>query len=93
MEALVESLSKLNEELSKDNDTMFTSRADAGELLSGISASSSGTSQGTQQLNSTMQQVLVVLNQIRDADVGVERNTRNIAGSNLAQGNVSNLGY
>ena len=92
MEALVEALSNLNEELSKDNDTMFTSRADAGELLSGISASSSGSNQGTQQLNSTMQQVLELLREMRDLDVDVERNTRNIIGSNLAQGSVSNVG-
>ena len=91
IDALVESLNKLNEELSQDNDTMFTSRADAGELLSGISTSTSGTSQGTQQLNSTMQQVLIVLSQILEIDNEVERNTRNIIGSNLAYGGVSNV--
>ena len=91
IDALVESLNKLNEELSQDNDTMFTSRADAGELLNGISTSTSGTSQGTQQLNSTMQQVLVILQEMRDLDVNVERNTRNITGSNLARGGVSNV--
>ena len=91
VDALVESLNKLNEELSQDNDTMFTSRADAGELLNGISTSTSGTSQGTQQLNSTMQQVLVILQEMRDLDVNVERNTRNIIGSNLARGGVSNV--
>ena len=92
IDGLVESLNKLNEELSQDNDTMFTSRADAGELLSGISASTSGTSQSTEQLNNTMHQVLVLLREMRDIDIGVERNTRNIVGSNLAQGNVSSVG-
>ena len=91
VEGLVEALNRLNEELSQDNDTMFTSRADAGELLSGISTSTSGTSQGTQQLNNTMQQVLVLLREMRDLDIDVERNTRNIIGSNLAQGGVSNV--
>jgi hypothetical protein len=93
VEGLVEALNKLNEELSQDNDTTFTSRADAGELLSGISASTSGTSQSTEQLNNTMQQVLLLLREMRDLDVSVERNTRNIIGSNLAQGNVSSVGY
>lgn len=92
IEGLVEALDKLNDELSQDNDTMFTSRADAGELLSGISASTSGTSQGTEQLNNTMQQVMLLLREMRDLDVKVESNTRNIVGSNLAQGNVSNVG-
>ena len=92
IDGLVESLNKLNEELSQDNDTMFTSRADAGELLSGISASTSGTSQGTEQLNNTMQQVLLLLREMRDLDIDVEKNTRNIIGSNLAQGNVSSVG-
>ena len=92
IDGLVESLNKLNEELSQDNDTMLTSRADAGELLSGISASTSGTSQSTEQLNNTMHQVLVLLREMRDIDIGVERNTRNIVGSNLAQGNVSSVG-
>jgi hypothetical protein len=93
VEGLVEALNKLNEELSQDNDTTFTSRADAGELLSGISTSTSGTSRGTEQLNNTMQQVLLLLREMRDLDVSVERNTRNIIGSNLAQGNVSSVGY
>jgi len=92
VEGLVEALNKLNEELSQDNDTTFTSRADAGELLSGISASTSGTSQSTEQLNNTMHQVLVLLREMRDIDIGVERNTRNIVGSNLARGNVSSVG-
>ena len=92
VEGLVEALNKLNEELSQDNDTMFTSRADAGELLSGISTSTSGTSRGTEQLNNTMQQVLMLLREMRDLDVSVERNTRNIVGSNIARGSVSNVG-
>jgi len=92
IEGLVEALDKLNDELSQDNDTMFTSRADAGELLSGISTSTSGTSRGTETLNNTMQQVMLLLREMRDLDVKVESNTRNIVGSNLAQGNVSNVG-
>ena len=92
MDALVETLSNLNEELSKDNDTLFTSRADAGELLNGISMSTSGTNQGSQQLNSTMQQVLAVLSEMRDLEERTANNTRNIQSSNLARGGVSNVG-
>ena len=92
VEGLVEALNKLNEELSQDNDTLFTSRADAGELLNGISTSTSGTSRGTEQLNNTMQQVLMLLREMRDLDIDVERNTRNIVGSNIARGSVSNVG-
>ena len=92
MDALVETLSNLNEELSKDNDTLFTSRADAGELLNGISMSTSGTNQGSQQLNSTMQQVLAVLSDIKDFEERTANNTRNIQSSNLARGGVSNVG-
>ena len=91
IDGLVESLNRLNEELSRDNDTMFTNRADAGELLSGISTSTSGTSLNTEQLNNTMQQVLMLLTEMRDLDIDVEKNTRNIIGSNLAQGGVSNV--
>ena len=92
MDALVETLSNLNEELSKDNDTLFTSRADAGELLNGISMSTSGTNQSSQQLNSTMQQVLAVLSDIKDFEERTANNTKNIQSSNLARGGVSNVG-
>ena len=92
MDALVETLSNLNEELSKDNDTLFTSRADAGELLNGISMSTSGTNQSSQQLNSTMQQVLAVLSDIKDFEERTANNTKNIQSSNIARGGVSNVG-
>jgi len=93
MENLVEVLENLNEVLAEDNKGMFGGGTGvaAADVLGQIGSSTSGTSQGTQQLNSTMQQVLIVLNQILEIDNEVERNTRNIIGSNLAYGGVSNV--
>jgi len=93
MEDLVEVLGRINEVLAEDNKGMFGSGTGvaAADALSQIGSATSGTSQGTQQLNSTMQQVLMVLSEIRDLDEDVERNTRNIIGSNLALGGVSNV--
>lgn len=93
MENLVEVLENLNEVLAEDNQGMFGSGTGvaAADVLGQIGSSTSGTSQGTQQLNTTMQQVLMVLNQMLAIDEDVERNTRNIIGSNLAYGGVSNV--
>ncbi len=89
MNDLVEALEKMNEELSKDNSG-FETGTNAGDVVGQTSLTTSSTSQGTQQLNTTMQQVLMILQEMRDLDIDVERNTRNIIGSNLAQGGVSN---
>ena len=93
MENLVEVLENLNGVLAEDNKSMFGGGTGvaAADVLGQIGSSTSGTSQGTQQLNSTMQQVLMVLNQMLAIDEDVERNTRNIIGSNLALGGVSNV--
>ena len=93
MEDLVEVLERVNEVLAEDNKGLFGggTGVSAADALSQIGTATSGTSTGTQQLNSTMQQVLVLLTEMRDLDIGVERNTRNIIGSNLAQGGVSNV--
>lgn len=93
MERLVEVLGDLNEELGKDNNGMFTSGTgeNAGSVMSRMDTTGSGGGVGGDQLNNIMNQVLLVLNEIRDLDEDVERNTRNIIGSNLAQGGVSNV--
>jgi hypothetical protein len=49
----------------------------------------SGGSGNSEQLNNTMQQVLSVLNQIKNGTELTARNTRNIVGSNLARSGVS----
>ena len=93
MEDLVEVLGDLNEQLSKDNNGMFSAGtgANAGSVMSSMQSVSGGGS-SNDQLNSIMGQVLLVLNQMRDLDNKVEKNTRNIIGSNLAQGGVSKVG-
>ena len=93
MERLVEVLGDLNEELGRDNNGMFTSGTgeNAGSVMSQMNTTGSGGRVGGDQLNNIMNQVLLVLNEIRDLDEDVERNTRNIIGSNLAQGGVSNV--
>jgi hypothetical protein len=92
IKGLVEALDQLNEELKQDNDTLMTSRADAGELLSGISTSSRGTAEGTSQLNTTMQAMLQTLTEIKETNAKVERNTKAITSGNIAAGYVSTTG-
>ena len=92
MERLVEVLGELNDELSADNKTGFGTGTNAGDVVSKMDTIGSGGGAGNDQLNNVMNAVLSVLNEMRDLDVKVESNTRNIVGSNLAQGNVSNVG-
>lgn len=89
IKGLTEALDALNDELKQDNDTLMTNRADAGELLSGINMSSRGTAEGTNQLNTTMQQMLVALGELKDINTKVERNTQAITSGNIAAGYVS----
>jgi len=91
MERLVEVLGELNDELSADNQAGFGTGTNAGDVVSKMDTIGSGGGAGNDQLNNTMQQMLMVLNEMRDLDEDVERNTRNIIGSNLAQGGVSNV--
>jgi len=67
----------------------MTSRADAGELLNGISTSSSGSAAGIESLNSTMQAMLQILGEVKDINTKVEKNTQAITSGNLAGGYVS----
>ena len=92
MERLVEVLGELNDELGKDNNGRSRGTGEnAGSVISKMDTVGSGGGVGGDQLNNIMNQVLLVLNEIRDLDEDVERNTRNIIGSNLAQGGVSNV--
>ena len=89
MEKLVEVLGELNDELSKDNNGWSAGTGtNAGDVMATAGMGGGG---NNDQLNNIMQQVLMVLNEMRDIDEDVERNTRNIIGSNLAQGGVSNV--
>jgi hypothetical protein len=86
MQALVDTLGDLNKELSKDNNGMFTAGTgtNAGSVMSQTS-STPASNAGTGQLNSTMQEVLKLLQEMRDLDIKVERNTADAAmGYNIA---------
>jgi len=91
MERLVEVLGELNDELAADNKAGLGTGTNAGDVVSKMDTIGSGGGAGSDQLNNIMNQVLLVLNEMRDLDIDVERNTRNIIGSNLAQGGVSNV--
>lgn len=90
MEDLVSVLGDLNAELGKDKKA-GTDSTPAGNIVA--KTNPQGTSgRSDDQLNSIMSQVLLVLNEMRDLDDKVEKNTRNIVGSNLAQGGISKIG-
>ena len=79
LDTLTESLKDLNKELKRDNDSLLTERADAGELLSGISTASSGSSEGINRLNSTMQSIETILGQINTHNENTAKYTKGMA--------------
>ena len=86
MERLVEVLGDLNEELAPSQNSRGRGRnaTNAGSVLSG-----SGLGMGSEQLNTTMQSIYLVLQEMRDLDIRVANNTSRITSGNLAQGGVS----
>jgi len=94
MEKLVDTLGELNEVLAEDNKGMFGggSGVAAKDALGAVGSSTSGGSEGMNQLNTIMTQVLTVLNEMRTIDDKIEKNTKNITANNLATGYVSNTG-
>jgi len=91
MERLVEVLGELNNELSKDNNGYsLGSGTNAGDVLGKMDSIGSGGGAGSDQLNSTMQRVELILTEIRGFEEKVANNTRNISSSNIAAGGVSN---
>ena len=85
MQDLVDTLGDLNKELSKDNNGMLKAGkgTNAGSVM-GQTSSTSAPNAGGSQLNSTMQQVLKLLEEMRDLDIKVERNTADAAmGTNI----------
>ena len=90
MEQLVDVLSDLNTELSKDvNGWSSGTGFNAGEALQQVGAASMGSNQQLVQLNNTMHQVLQVLQDQYDVQENTARNTRGISG-NLVTGGVTN---
>ena len=92
MEKLVLVLGELNDELNKDNYTGPGHGTNAGSVVSKMDTIGSGGGGSSEQLNNTMQDVLLLLTQMRDLDIKVEGNTRNIVGSNIARSRVSTIG-
>ena len=92
MEKLVTVLGDLNDELSQDNYTGYGNGTNAGSVVSKMDTIGSGGGGNSEELNNTMKQVLMLLTQMRDLDIKVEGNTRNIVGSNIARGRVSTIG-
>ena len=91
MRQLVEVLGELNDELNKDNYTGPGHGTNAGTVVDKMQTIGSGGGGSNDQLNNTMQQVLSVLNQIKNGTELTASNTRNIVGSNLARSGVSNI--
>ena len=86
---LADAVAKLNEELAKDNDGGFfgiggDDKANAGELLKNISLNTNAGAGNTDQLNSTMVKVLEILRQMKDLNDKIEKNTKQIGGSDIS---------
>ena len=90
MESLVEVLGKLNDELAKDNKFGVGKGTNAGDVVAKMD-SIGGSGSNSDQLNATMGSVLAVLSEIRDIELGVQRNTKNMANGNIATSSVSVL--
>ena len=93
MEKLVDTLGELNEVLAEDNKGMFGggSGVAARDALGAVATSaSSGSNEGSAQLNTLMSQVLAVLVEMKAIDDKIEKNTKGIASGDLASGYVSN---
>ena len=93
MQSLVEVLSELNEELGKDNKAGFGTGTNAGDVVSKMDTIGSGGGAGSDQLNTIMNKVLLTLEEMRDLDIKVEKNTADMSGGfNIAARRVSRGG-
>ena len=92
MEDLVEVLEKVNDELSKDNNGIFASGTgtNAGDMINSVGGINNGGGASSQQLNSTMNQVLAELRLIKGFEETTAKNTKNITSGNIAQSGVTN---
>ena len=93
LKELTRTLENLNKELANQNrGGMFGSgdpRTNAGDILRNISVNTSAGAGSTDQLNSVMTQVLEVLRQMKDLDDKIEKNTKNMGGSDISSRNVT----
>lgn len=89
VEELVETLGDLNEVLRETNSRgRGRSAMNAGDLLERIGGSTAGSSAALSTLNSTMEQVLLVLRESRDYEAQTLTATRSLNG-NLIQGGIN----
>ena len=90
MENLVETLEQLNDVLAEDNRGAFGGGTGvaAADVLGQINTASTGSSEGINQLNRLMSQMLAVMQEMAEDADNIERNTRSM-GSNIANGRVS----
>ena len=90
IDQLVERLNELNEVLADSNDTLFNDNQSAAEVLGNINVSTQGSSEGIGQLNTLLSQMLVVLNQSKEIENRIERNTASLSSDTLS-GRVSRI--
>jgi hypothetical protein len=89
IEELVETLGELNDVLSETNSRgRGRSALNASDVLSQIGGSTAGSATQLAQLNTTMAQVLTVLQESRDIQSSTNRGTRSLNG-NLIQGGIN----
>jgi hypothetical protein len=94
MEDLVVALNKVNDELAKDNNGMFSkgTGTNAGDMINSVGGLNNGGGAGSEQLNSTMQAILQKLEEIRVQEELTAKNTKNITSGNIAKSGASVTG-
>ena len=94
MEDLVEALNKVNDELAKDNNGLFSSGTgtNAGDMINSVGGLNNGGGAGSEQLNTIMKQVLAELRLIKGFEEATAKNTKNITSGNIARSGASVTG-
>ena len=94
MEDLVEALNKVNDELAKDNNGLFSSGTgtNAGDMINSVGGLNNGGGAGSEQLNTIMNQVLAELRLIKGFEEATAKNTKNITSGNIARSGASVTG-
>ena len=94
MEKLVIALNKVNDELAKDNNGMFSAGTgtNAGDMINSVGGLNNGGGAGSEQLNTIMNQVLAELRLIKGFEETTSKNTKNITSGNIAKSGASVTG-
>ena len=80
MASLVEVLGELNDALSADNKVGLGTGTNAGDVINKMDSIGTGSNTNNDQLNTVMNNVLLTLEEMRDLDIKVERNTADMTG-------------